>query len=106
MPRTGNKARKIKVKPGKLSPEPAPGPTPTPEPLSVPDTPGAIPASLLAALEKMETTGAVPVMITRLLEAFLTEQGVYRDDMTPAEAWDELHSIAIAAGKPEPPAAS
>jgi hypothetical protein len=102
MPRTGNKARKIKVKPGKPAPEPAVTPTPAP----VPDKPGAIPANLLAALEKIETTGAVPVMITRSLEAFLTEQGVYRDDMTPTEAWEELHSIAIAAGKSEPPAAS
>jgi hypothetical protein len=102
MPRTGNKARKVKVKPGKHPPESAVRPTPVP----VPDKPGAIPANLLAALEKIETTGAVPVMITRHLEAFLTEQGVYRDDMTPAEAWEELHSIAIAAAKPEPPAAS
>jgi hypothetical protein len=102
MPRTGNRARKIKGKPGKPAPEPPSMPTP----VAVPDKPGAIPANLLAALEKIETTGAVPLMITRHLEAFLTEQGVYRDDMTPAEAWEELHSIAIAAGKLEPPAAS
>jgi hypothetical protein len=102
MPRTGNKARRIKVKAGKPTPEPVVKPAPGP----VTEKPGAIPANLLAALEKIETTGAVPVMITRSLEAFLTEQGVYRDDMTPAEAWEELHSIAIAASKSEPPAAS
>jgi hypothetical protein len=47
----------------------------------------------------MQATGAFPVMITRELEAFLTEQGVFRGDMTPEEAWVELYSIAIAAGK-------
>jgi hypothetical protein len=72
---------------------------PEPSPQNKPGTPGAIPANLLAALNKMQATGAFPVMITRELEAFLTEQGVFRGDMTPEEAWVELYSIAIAAGK-------
>lgn len=98
MPRTGNRTRKTKTKPGKHMSTPAPE--------STQERPTFIPANLLAALEKIETTGAVPVMITRLLEIFLTEQGRFRDDMTPAEAWQELNLIVSAAGKPKPPAAS
>ena len=65
-----------------------------------------IPPNLLAALAKMRTGGAVPVFITRELENFLTEQGVFRDDMRPEEAWSKLNEIAGNKPIPEPPAAS
>jgi hypothetical protein len=68
--------------------------------------PQIIPVNLLAALEKMRGGGAVPVFITRELEKFLTEQGVFRDDMRPAEAWAKLDEMAGNAPEPEPPAAS
>ncbi len=80
------------MKPGKPRPEP--------------EEPAAIPPNLLAALLKIETTDAVPVFITRELEAFLTEQGLYRDNMKPEEAWTKLYAMANAAGEPKPPAAS
>lgn len=65
-----------------------------------------VPPNLLAALAKMRQGGAVPVFITRELENFLTEQGVYRDDMRPDEAWSKLNEIAGNKPIPEPPAAS
>ena len=65
-----------------------------------------VPPNLLAALAKMRTGGAVPVFITRELENFLTEQGVYRDDMRPDEAWAKLNELAGNKPIPEPPAAS
>ncbi len=86
----------------------APRPLPAPEPDKA-DTaqgPAIVPVNLLAALEKMRGGGAVPVFITKELEKFLTEQGVYRDDMRPAEAWDKLNEITGNAPEPEPPAAS
>ncbi|MBN9387819.1 MAG: hypothetical protein J0I20_07215 [Chloroflexi bacterium] len=88
-------------------PESSPAPTPGPEQARAenPDL-QIIPVNLLAALEKMRGGGAVPVFITRELEKFLTEQGVYRDDMRPAEAWAKLNQIAGNEPEPEPPAAS
>lgn len=65
-----------------------------------------IPENLRAALGKMEGGGVVPVFITRELENFLIEQGVYRSDMRPAEAWESLKKIAANAPDPETPAAS
>lgn len=68
--------------------------------------PAIVPVNLLAALEKMRGGGVVPVFITKELEKFLTEQGVYRDDLRPAEAWEKLNEIAGNQPEPEPPAAS
>ena len=65
-----------------------------------------VPVNLLAALEKMRSGGAVPVFITRELESFLTEQGIFRDDMRPDEAWARLNEIAGKKPIPEPPPAS
>ncbi len=59
------------------------------------DTSGEfLPPNLAKALDKIEAGGAVPVMITRELEEFLTEQGRYSSSLTPAQAWQILQEIA------------
>jgi hypothetical protein len=93
--RPSSKQEKVEVP--RIAPEPAVESSPGP---------AIVPVNLLAALEKMRSGGAVPVFITKELEKFLTEQGVYRDDMRPAEAWEKLNEIAGNAPEPEPPAAS
>ncbi len=52
-----------------------------------------IPPELLKGLESIEA-GAIPTLITRKLETFLTEQGLYTTSMTPEEAWQTLHRLA------------
>ncbi|MEI7556838.1 hypothetical protein [Candidatus Chlorohelix sp.] len=47
---------------------------------------GAIPSSLMQGLKGIDE-GNIPLLIPRLLEHFLTEQGIYRSSMTPLEAW-------------------
>lgn len=104
--------RRLNLKPGKpAAPErpivaPEPGPALEPDKAEAMQEPALVPVNLLAALEKMRDGGAVPVFITKELEKFLTEQGVYRDDLRPAEAWEKLNEIAGNAPEPEPPAAS
>ena len=99
------------MKPGKRRPkskqEKAEVPTIVPVPeVESPQEPAIVPVNLLAALKKIRDGEVVPVFITKELEKFLTEQGVYRDDMRPAEAWEKLNEIAGNAPEPEPPAAS
>lgn len=50
---------------------------------------GVIPASLMQGLKGIDE-GNIPLLIPRLLEHFLTEQGIYRSSMTPLEAWIAL----------------
>ena len=52
-----------------------------------------IPPELQKGLESVEA-GAIPALITRRLENFLTELGLYRSSMTPDEAWKTLQQVA------------
>jgi hypothetical protein len=61
-----------------------------------------IPPELQKGLESVEA-GAIPALITRRLENFLTELGLYRTSMTPEEAWKTLQQVAN--GEPASPAA-
>ena len=60
-----------------------------------------IPANLLEALRKIESSGTIPLLIPMQLENFLTEQGVYRSSMTPDVAWRALQ--ALSEGRPVVP---
>lgn len=51
-----------------------------------------IPPELLKGLESVEA-GAIPTLIPRRLENFLTELGIYRSSMTPEEAWKTLQQV-------------
>lgn len=53
-----------------------------------------IPQNLQMGLEKIESTGVVPLFIPQALENFLSEQGIYRSSMTPEDAWQALRSLA------------
>ncbi len=53
-----------------------------------------IPPNLLAALQKIESSGTIPLLIPQQLENFLTEEGLYRSSMTPDEAWQTLRRLA------------
>jgi hypothetical protein len=52
-----------------------------------------IPPELIKGLESIEA-GAFPTMITRRLEFFLTELGLYQTSMTPEQAWRTLQQVA------------
>ncbi len=52
-----------------------------------------IPPELLKGLESMKA-GAIPMMITRKLESFLTEQGLFDSSMKPEDAWRALQKVA------------
>lgn len=53
-----------------------------------------IPPNLLVALQKIESSGTIPLLIPQQLENFLTEIGIYRSSMTPDDAWQALRSLA------------
>lgn len=63
-----------------------------------------IPPSLLQGLQKIESSGVVPLLIPQVLEDFLTRQGIYRSSMTPADAWEALQAL-YAETRPTPPPA-
>lgn len=52
-----------------------------------------IPPALLQGLQKIESSGVVPLLIPQVLEDFLTKQGIYRSSMTPADAWEALQQL-------------
>jgi hypothetical protein len=62
-----------------------------------------IPPELQKGLESVEA-GAIPTLITRRLENFLTELGLYRSSMTPEDAWKTLQQVANGEQVSPPPA--
>lgn len=58
-----------------------------------------IPDDLRQGLERIESSGAMPLFIPKVLENFLTEQGVYASSMTPEDAWNALRELKT--GKPQ-----
>lgn len=60
-----------------------------------------IPATLLDGLKKIEAEGTIPLIISRQLESYLTEIGLFDASMTPIDAWEALRQFHAANPQPQ-----